>query len=102
MMIRALLLTVGLFGAVSLRAGLFDTNLIVNGDAESGQGSITDADVYPVPGWVTTNNFTVVVYGVPSSFPTNAAGPLNRGTNFFAGGPGNPLSSATQLVDISS
>lgn len=77
-------------------------NLIVNPDAEAGAGS-SNGDVVPVPGWTTQGNFTVVQYGASGGFPdVNAPGPTNRGANFFAGGPSNAASSATQTIDLSS
>ena len=78
-------------------------NLILNGDAETGAGSITGYEVVPVPGWTTQNNFTVVQYAAGGGFPdVNTPGPTNRGVNFFAGGPDTAASSATQTIDLSS
>jgi hypothetical protein len=94
--------------AASARAE-FGTNLIVNGDAEgataAGQSTKGSGSGYnvirPIPGWMPTGNFTVVQYGAPD-FPTaTGPGPANRGKNFFAGGPDNPASSATQVIDLS-
>jgi hypothetical protein len=77
-------------------------NLIVNGNAETGPGS-SDGSVVPVPGWTPQGNFTVVQYGASGGFPdSNSPGPADRGVNFFAGGPDNPASSATQTIDLSS
>jgi hypothetical protein len=77
-------------------------NLIVNGDAEAGAGSIDGYTVVPVPGWVTQGNFTVVPYAVGGAFlSSNSPGPTNRGLNYFAGGPDEDLSSATQTIDLS-
>ena len=79
----------------------FATNLIVNSDAEAGAGSPT-GDVVAVPGWSTTGNFTAVQYGAGGGFPLlSDPGPANRGSNFFAGGPSNAASSATQTIDVS-
>jgi len=76
-------------------------NLLVNGDAESAPGS--DAgDVVPVPGWtVTAGNFTAITYnpnfgGVEAGSP----GPVDRGLNYFGGGPSIELSVATQTIDL--
>ncbi len=80
---------------------LFGANLLVNGDAESGTGS-ADGSVVSTPGWTTNGNFTVLQYGAGGGFPlATDPGPANRGVNFFAGGPNNAASSATQLVDVS-
>ena len=40
-----------------------DVNLLQNAGAESGNGSLSGPDVLPIPGWVTSSNFTVVKYG---------------------------------------
>ena len=75
-------------------------NLIVNGDAEAGSGS-PDGSVVSVPGWTTTRNFTAVQYGAPGFLAMDSPGPTSRGSNFFAGGPSNADSSATQWIDVS-
>jgi hypothetical protein len=77
-------------------------NLIVNADAESGPGG-DGTVVEPVPGWITSGNFTVIKYSTGGGFPTPSdPGPPNRGENFFGGGPDNASSSATQSIDVSS
>ncbi|MGH9894779.1 MAG: hypothetical protein ACREA0_22930, partial [bacterium] len=82
-------------------APIFGSNLIVNGDAEAGVGSASGFDVVPVPDWTTSGDFTVIQYNAPS-FPTSSGpGPTNRGINFFAGGPSNASSSASQVIDVS-
>lgn len=83
------------------QAAIFGTNLIVNGDAEAGSGATNSSSVVPVPGWTTTGRFTAVQYGTPLFPSTSSPGPSNRGKNFFAGGPNNSSSSASQLIDIS-
>lgn len=83
-------------------AGLFDQNLIVNGDAESGPGSNSGSTVASVPGFGTVGGFTVTTYGAGGGFPTlTDAGPADRGLNFFSGGPSNSNSLAEQRVDVS-
>ena len=58
----------------------------------------------PISGWTPTGNFQLIQYGAVTgsgAFPTASnPGPANRGSNFFAGGPGNPASSATQVIDL--
>ncbi len=76
-------------------------NLIVNGNAEAGTGATSTADVAPPPGWTVSGNFTAIKYGTAGVLATNASGPANRGTTFFAGGPDNELSSASQTIDVS-
>lgn len=84
------------------RAELLDgANLITNGDAEAGSGSSDGYTVVVVPSWNTTGNFTVVPYAVGGGFPTaTSPGPADRGQNFFAGGPNNAASSASQSIDL--
>src|SRR3989442_888837 len=83
---------------------IFGSNLIVNGGAEAGAGSVLGYDVIrPIPGWNPTGNFTVVTYTAADGFPiARDPGPSARGLNFFAGGPSNAASNASQSIDVSS
>lgn len=72
-------------------------NLLQNGDAEAGAGA-TGNGVIPPPGWSTTGAFTAGQYGA-TGFPP---APPGGGSNLFAGGPGQPVSTATQTVNVSS
>ncbi|MGC4098619.1 MAG: hypothetical protein QM706_16020 [Nitrospira sp.] len=84
----------------------FNQNLIVNGDAESDIGSSTGAVIGAVTGFTTVGSFTVTQYGAVVSsghFPALASpGPVDRGLNFFSGGPANAASSARQVINVSS
>lgn len=92
-------LLVGAKSAVA--ADVFGQNLISNGDAEAGKGSSNGYKIVKVPGWKEKGNFNVVKYGA-SGFPTSSdPGPQDRGQNFFAGGPKNASSSASQVIDVS-
>lgn len=54
-----------------------------------------------IPNWTRTGSFTVVKYGAPGGFPDAAVSQTIGGkTNFFAGGPSNPKSGATQVVNV--
>jgi hypothetical protein len=75
-------------------------NAIVNPGAEAGTGSVSGNDIETVPGWLTNGNFTVVQYGSSNSEINTTPGPA-FGDNFFAGGPNNASSSATQSIDVS-
>jgi hypothetical protein len=77
-------------------------NVIVNGDAEAGPGASSGSMVVAsVPGWTTSGNANVVMYGAHSGYPTQAdRGPPDRGANFFAGGPDDPSSVFTQHIDL--
>lgn len=79
-------------------AALQTGNLIANPGAEVGAAATTFSAVARPPSWQTTSNFTQVGYAVPDSPPAPAGG----GSNYFAGGPSNPLSTATQVVDVAS
>ena len=76
-------------------------NAILNSGAEAGLGSPTGNDIEPiVPGWCTSGNFTVVQYGPGNAEINTSPGP-GFGSNFFAGGPSNGSSSATEILDLS-
>ncbi len=92
---------------------VFNTNVVVNGDAEAGPGApLNNTTGMVVPNWTTTaGNFSVVQYSSdPSMIPGvprfTDPGPSTRGVNFFAGGQdGHPagtfISSGDQILDIS-
>ncbi|MBD6614992.1 PEP-CTERM sorting domain-containing protein [Komarekiella sp. 'clone 1'] len=108
-------------------AATFGTNLIVNGDAEQGQGdpigNAVGADIPTIPGWTSIGSFSVLKYGatgfsftnplgnvVNVTLPgTDVPGPSDaygnpsdvRGANLFFGGADRASSSASQLVDVS-
>jgi len=86
---------------VTLVGTPFEVNLIANGDAESGPGSITGTEIEPIPGWQVTSNLTAVRYGIGTPFPSlTNPGPPDRGANFFSGGRSNAVSSAVQVVEL--
>ncbi|HUH16068.1 MAG TPA: hypothetical protein VML35_09315 [Gaiellaceae bacterium] len=77
-------------------------NLLTNAAAEDGAGSTVSAgSIVPVPEWTTTASFTAVEYGT-GNFPSLVESTrIGGGTNFFAGGPGGAVSTASQTVDVS-
>jgi hypothetical protein len=78
-------------------------NLIANPGAEEGAAAPSDAQQPPVPRWSTSGNLTQVAYGATGGFPeVTTGGQLNGGHAFFAGGPSNPMSSASQDVNVAS
>jgi hypothetical protein len=78
-------------------------NLLQNPGAEAGSCSTDGTAVESIPGWNTGgSNFTVTCYGA-SGFPNASVGSsINGGSGFFAGGPDNAVSAASQNVDVSS
>src|SRR6185295_13796157 len=82
--------------------GPFSHNLIDNPNADSGPAATTAIGVVAPVGWVVSGNFTAVAYGTVGMPDSTTPGAVNRGTNFFAGGPNNALSSASQNIDLSS
>ena len=88
---------------IAASASVFGSNLIVNGDAEAAPGATNDSAIVATPGFTTVGNFTTVSYSAGAGFPVAASpGGSVGGANFFAGGPSNGSSSASQLIDISS
>ncbi|MBW4612809.1 MAG: PEP-CTERM sorting domain-containing protein [Desmonostoc vinosum HA7617-LM4] len=95
------------------------TNLIINGDAEKGQGddigNAVGTDIPAIPDWNPIDNFSVLKYGATgfefinprgetvrvSGLPdASSPGPLNRGNNLFFGGAGRSSSSASQSINV--
>jgi hypothetical protein len=72
-------------------------NLLQNPGAEAGAGATNDTAILAVPSWTTTGSFTAVAYTAPGSPPA----PSGAGANYFAGGPGQSFTTATQIVDVS-
>jgi hypothetical protein len=103
-LVAGLIASAMIVGAPGLGAragdGVYGRNLIVNGDAEAGLGSFDGLTVEPVTGWITNGNFTVAQYGGEGLPSQTDPGPPDRGNNFFAGGPNNTSSSATQLINV--
>ncbi len=81
-------------------------NLIVNGGAEIGDGTLDGVDLTTVPGWSTTGLLNEVQYGAVGGngvggFPTySTPGSADRGQNFFSGG-GGGVSTGSQTIDLS-
>ncbi len=75
-------------------------NLVQNPGGEAGQGA-NDASSQPAtPSWSVTGTFTQVRYGAPG-FPTAEDGSRAAGDkNFFAGGPGGAVSTASQTISV--
>jgi len=83
---------------------LYGHNLVVNGDAESGQASDSGSNpVAGIPGWSRTGNADVVLWDQNGDLDTvDLAGPLTPGHNYLVGGPNNTSSGLSQVIDVSS
>jgi hypothetical protein len=80
-------------------ASLIGQNLVVNGDAEAGPG-LPQKNSTNVPGWTTTGHFTAVNYGFDDYPSTTSPGATDRGKNLFSGGTNDPISTASQSIDV--
>jgi len=69
-----------------------------NPDAEAGASG--HGNLVGVPGWALTGSFTVDDYGDTDRLSKDIAGKINGGNNYFFGGPGKPISTATQTIDV--
>src|SRR5215467_288392 len=80
---------------------LWDKNLVVNGDAETGTGvtTRTAAPVKNIPGWTSTGNFTLCQY--VNGMVTDSRWMKNQGKQYFAGGPNGGAATAKQTIDLS-
>lgn len=80
-------------------------NLLVNGGAETGEGTRIGVDTNTVPGWSQTGLLNAVAYGAiggngVTGYPgMSTPGPVDRGQNFFSGG-GGGTSTGTQTVSV--
>jgi uncharacterized protein (TIGR03437 family) len=91
-----------------LPTGFFGSNLIVNGNAEAPNGtqlpfpltSILDTGIIDLPGWVRSGDFTLDLYSPDSDLDVKSAGPPDRGSWFFYGGPSSTQGNATQDIDV--
>lgn len=87
--------------AQSAPQSILGTNLIVNGNAETGPSASKDSVVVPPSGWKVNGSFTTIKYGASGVLATTDPGPDDRGASFFAGGPGSELASASQTINVS-
>jgi uncharacterized protein (TIGR03437 family) len=89
-----------LFGTNVVHAqGILGTNLIVNGNAESGSAGTGLATPVTIPGWTVTGKPTVLPYGLTGYLSTNNPAPPDHGFQYFAA---QSASTMTQVIDVSS
>jgi len=76
-------------------------NLVQNPGGEADQPPTDTNAVVPPQGWTTTGTFTAIRYGSPDFLTTAFAAQIGGGNNLLTGGKNAPLSTATQLIDVS-
>lgn len=84
--------------------GVFGTNLIVNGDAESGTAGTATTVVSSIPGWTRTGTANVLPYGLTGFVLLTDPAPKDHGFQYFENTYAGIGSTATltQNIDISS
>src|SRR4051812_43796757 len=102
MRLTAALVFAALLVPASAVAQVPSGNLLTNGNAEAVPGSADGVSVVVPPGWTTDGPFTEVAYGAPEFLTTDNSASWGGGASFFAGGPDNAASSATQNVSVAS
>ncbi len=89
-------------GPLQARSSALPTgNLVQNPGGEADQPPTDTNAVVPPQGWTTTGTFTSIRYGSPDFLTTAFAAQIGGGNNLFTGGKNAPLSTATQLIDVS-
>ena len=79
------------------------TNLIVNGNAESGPAGTATTLAANIPGWTTTGDANVLPYGLTGLVLLTDPAPPDHGFQYFvAGGPHGTNAVLTQSIDVSS
>lgn len=95
---------VGVVVPVALGSSVSSTaaNTIKNGGAELGVAATDASTTVPtIRAWTKTGGFTTVSYAAGGGFPdATVSTAIKGGKNFFAGGPANPNSGATQVVPV--
>src|SRR5580704_4825172 len=80
-----------------------NTNLIVNGDAESGPAGTPTSAASSIPGWTrATGNVNVLPYGLAGYVLLTDPAPHDHGFNYFSGNPSGGSSTLTQVINVSS
>ena len=95
-----------LFAAAQMgtaQSSILNTNLIVNGNAESGSAGTPTTLVASIPGWTRTGNANVLAYSLTGYLLlTNPAPPDHGFQYFYSGDVGAGASTLTQTIDVSS
>jgi uncharacterized protein (TIGR03437 family) len=90
--------------AAQPQSSLLNTNLIVNGNAESGNVSDPSSQVPSIPGWTRNGTITVLSYGDTGYLQTTDPAPPDHGFQYFYQVPngGGAAQTLTQTIDVSS
>jgi len=89
-----------LLAASTMRAqSILGSNLIVNGNAESGSAGTGIANIVSIPGWTVSGKITVLPYGLTNYVQTTDPAPLDHGFQYFAC---QSAATMTQAIDVSS
>jgi hypothetical protein len=93
-----------LFASDSVISGATPTplnkGLVRDASAELATGATDGYTVVPIPGWITTGNFTAARYGEWGCPSVDQAARIGGGKIFFYGGPDNARSTARQDVRL--
>lgn len=63
--------------------GILGTNLIVNGNAETGSAGTPTSPVTTIPGWTTTGKPTLLPYGLTGFMLVTDPAPPDHGFQYF-------------------
>ena len=92
--------TLLVFAHVIHAQGILGSNLIVNGNAETGAAGTPTAPVTTIPGWTVTGKPTLLPYGLTGYLLVTEPAPPDHGFQYFACTSGTCL--LTQNIDVSS
>ena len=76
-------------------------NLVQNPGGEADVGAKDSSTTVTPQGWTTTGTFSAVQYGAPDFLTPAFAAQIGGGKNFLSGGKNAPVSTATQIIDVS-
>jgi len=100
----AAFITLTLSPAAQPQSSLLNTNLVVNGDAESGNVTNPTTVVSSIPGWTQNGTITVLSYGDTGFLQTTDPAPPDHGFQYFYSvqNGGRAAQTLTQTIDVSS
>jgi hypothetical protein len=88
--------------SIHAQSSILGTNLIVNGNAESGPAASSFSTlVSTVPGWTRTGNINVLPYNLTGYIQLSDPAPPDHGFQYFAAS-GAGVSTLAQSIDVSS